>query len=100
MRPLFALALILGCSSSAPGPDSPDAGAALDVAPDVVAADVGVDAGEDAGRPCVDRVRGVGLLCSGACDYDSCGTCGTVCPRSYSCCQGSPGRPDYCCISP
>lgn len=99
MRHLAALALILGCSPSAPGPDSHDAGAAPDVAPAADAADAGVDAGEDAGA-CIDRTRGIGLRClDGTCDYTSCGTCGNVCPRYYSCCQGLPGRRDYCCIS-
>lgn len=97
MRYALALALILGCSPTAPTDDGADA--ALDVAPDVVAADAGTpDAGPDAGRPCVDRVRGIGILCAdGTCDYTSCGACGNVCPRGYSCCQGLPGRSDYCC---
>ncbi len=101
MRYALSLALALGCSPTASPPvyTRADAGDVPDVAP---AADVGSDAGADAGdggegSRCVDPRRGVGMVCAGACDFLSCGTCGNVCPRFYSCCQGSPDR---CCITP
>lgn len=97
MRPLFALALILGCSSSAPGPDSPDAGAALDVAPDVVAADVGVDAGEDAGPACPFNF----IRCGGVCVFagnEHCGACGNACTGGMGCCiDGARSRCRFNC---
>jgi hypothetical protein len=103
------LALSLGCSptTSPPTYTPADAGShdapaayALDglgdalttVTPDVP------DAGDGAeGSPCADRTRGNGMVCAGACDFVSCGRCGNVCPKFYSCCQGSP---DHCCITP
>ena len=100
MRYALATLIALGCS---PAPvDSPrpaDAGDVPDVAPVVdVGSDVGADAGDGGeGSRCVDPRRGVGMVCAGACDFLSCGTCGNVCPRFYSCCQGSPDR---CCITP
>lgn len=103
MRSPFAalLALSLGCSPAATPPtytradagDVPDAEPAADVG-----SDVGADTGDGAeGSRCVDRTRGIGMVCAGACDFVSCGRCGNVCPKFYSCCQGSP---DHCCITP
>ena len=104
MRYALAALIALGCSPAAVDPPRPaDAGDVPDVAPAVdVGSDTGADGGSDAGdgaegSRCVDQRRGVGMVCAGACDFLSCGTCGNVCPRFYSCCQGSPDR---CCITP
>ena len=86
MRYALALALILGCSPTAPTDDGADA--ALDVAPDVVAADAGTpDAGPDAGECPYNFLR-----CDGVCVFagnENCGRCGNVCTGALRCCIDS-----------
>lgn len=82
MRHIAALALILGCSPTAPGPDSPDAGDARDAPPAADVVDVGVDAGPK-------RCSFGFINCDGVCtplSDTNCGTCGRVCPSNSRCC--------------